>query len=283
MVRRHLLAGALAVTGIASILLWRTLRSGTPTLDAGHYILEGLPAELFFLDASGITERGPSRVIVVRLDGGLALVPHHFRDENLSAPMPIDDWARHLGAPFVFNAGLFNTTLNHLGWLKAHGRWLAPERHARFGGLLLSGPHGDAAWARIVDLEQAAADSIDRYDHAIQSMMLFDDRGILRVRDTEKAASRTVVAEDAFGRILILHVEGAVTLAALARWLLQQPLQLVRALNLDGGIEAQLAIRTPSLELTVFGQHGTGTTLPIPAADALRYPLPAVIAVVPHP
>jgi len=57
----------------------------------------------------------------------------------------------------------------------------------------------------------------------------------------------------------------------------------VRAMNLDGGIESQLAIHTPELELAVYGQYGTGTTVFGSGGGQIRYPLPAVVAVRPVP
>jgi hypothetical protein len=54
-------------------------------------------------------------------------------------------------------------------------------------------------------------------------------------------------------------------------------------MNLDGGIESQVAIRTPELELALYGQYGTGTTVFEGAPGQIRYPLPAVIAVHPVP
>jgi hypothetical protein len=73
-----------------------------------------------------------------------------------------------------------------------------------------------------------------------------------------------------------------VTLADLARWLQRQELGLVRAMNLDGGIEAQLAVKSRELSFVFFGQYGTGTTsLDTGGAGIIRYPLPAVISVQP--
>ena len=71
------------------------------------------------------------------------------------------------------------------------------------------------------------------------------------------------------------------TLADLARWLPKTSLGIVRAMNMDGGIESQLAIRTPELELALFGQYGTGTTVFDGGPGQIRYPLPAVIAMRP--
>jgi len=236
-------------------------------------------AEVLFADAGTIVRRGSRRVVIVRFTKPVELVPHHFRDEGLPEPLPVDAWASRLKSPVVFNAGQFDDELDHLGLLKADGRWLSLHKKPAWKALLVSGPVDGAAWARIVDLDSADLAVADRYRHVVQSMMLVDATRKVRVRDTDVSASRSVVAEDERGRIVLLFTEGATTLADLARWLPQTTLGVVRAMNLDGGIEAQLSLDTPELRLALFGQYGSGTTAWSPGAGAMRYALPAVVAV----
>jgi hypothetical protein len=249
------------------------------TLGVGR--IESIGAEVLILDATEITRRGSPRVVVVRLEGPAELVPYHYADEAFSAPQPIESWAEKLGAPVLFNAGQFDENFAHLGWLKRDGRFLTDKRKEQWKALLLSGPVDGGVWARVLDLEQADAAVEKRYRHAVQSMMLVDDQGQVRVRETDKAACRTVVAEDRAGRILIMVTQGAVSLADLARWIVEQRLGIVRAMNMDGGIESQLAVRTAELSLTLYGQYGTGTTVFEGGPGTLRYPIPAVVAVRP--
>ena len=83
--------------------------------------------------------------------------------------------------------GLQLEGLTHLGWLKNDGRWIVPNRHRTFQGLLLSGPVDGAAWARVADLEQADPTVEARYRHTIQSMMLLDDNKTMIVVYPKKA------------------------------------------------------------------------------------------------
>ena len=236
-------------------------------------------ADVFFLNVPQIVQRGPPRLVVVRLEGPAQLVPHHYSQAGLPGPQTVEEWARHLGAPVVFNAGQFDEKLQYLGWLKADDRWLSSQRKAGWMGLLVSGPHDGGAWGRIVDLQQADPNVVDRYRHVLQSMMLVDDAARVRVRHTDRAACRTVVAEDRRGRLLILATEGAVTLQDLATWLPQSGLDIVRAMNLDGGIESQLAIDTPELRLALYGQYAREASMLELRGPMVRYPLPAVVAV----
>ncbi len=272
-------ATSLTVAGLllalAVGLAWWLKPATSPSWEA--ISIASLGAEVLFADASAIARRGPGRVLILRFSQPMELVPHHFREERLPGPLPVESWATHLGAQVVFNAGQFDEALDHLGLLKADGRWLSQRRKPAWKGLLVSGPTDGAVWARIVDLDDADATVVERYRHVVQSMMLVDATSKVRVRDTELTASRSIVAEDKRGRILLLFTEGATTLADLARWLPRTDLGIVRAMNLDGGIESQLAIGTPELRLTLYGQYGTGAAWS-PGAGSMHYPLPAVVA-----
>jgi len=240
--------------------------------------LTSIAADWLELDASVITRRGPPVLRVVRFDGPVEFVPYHYTRAGFAEPQPVGTWADELRAPVVVNAGQFDDKLMHLGWLKAEDIWLSEHLKPQWKALLVSGPHVGAPFSGIVDLEQNNPRVVDGYRHAVQSMMLVDDSARVRVRDTDLVANRTVIAQDADGRMLILISQGAVTLADLARFIPTTSLKIVRAMNLDGGIEAQLAIRTPEHNETFYGQYGTGTSVLESAGGEVRLPLPAVIA-----
>ncbi len=281
---------ALAVLGVAVWWLFVAAPGwGEPTATTR---LNSVGAEVFFLTVPQWTRRGPPRLVVIRLDEPASRVPYHFsasapmRDHAAPTPHTIDEWAQRLGAPIVFNSGQFDANFAYLGWLKSQGQWLNTQRQPTWMGFLVSAPHAGGAWARIVDLatpperERDPRLWADAYDNVIQSMMLIDEQAQVRVRQSDLAACRTVVAQDRDGRMLIIATEGAVTLFDLAQWLPHSGLRVVRAMNLDGGIESQLAVRTQELNLTLYGQYGTGSHV-FEARHMARYPIPAVIAVWP--
>ena len=248
--------------------------------------LTKIEAELFFLDVPRLARVGPGRLAVVRVNGPVRFEPHVYWDEGLRAPIAIEAWAARLGAPVVFNAGQFDEKLRHLGWLKGRGKWLEPVRKARFEGLLVSGvgPLGRAqspplAATRIVDLQEEGPDAAQAYDNVVQSMMLLDEKAQTRVRNTQVSACRTVVAEDRSGRTLVIVSEGAVTLHDLAQWLPQSGLNVVRAMNLDGGAESQLAVVEDDQQILLYGRYGHERLL-FARPQRAQTVLPAVIAVV---
>ncbi|MEL6338770.1 MAG: phosphodiester glycosidase family protein [Myxococcota bacterium] len=241
--------------------------------------IPSLNAELLVLDASEIVERGPGRVVALRFHSPVEMIPYHFRDAGLSDAATIDDWRRELDVPVVINAGQYDEHGDHLGWLKGRGQWLSRAFREQWKALLVSGPAEGALWTGIVDLERSKPDVVEKYDHVVQSMMLVDRVDGVRVRDTDRTACRTAIAQDTEGRVLLIVTEGAVTLARFARWLTSSGLDVVRAMNLDGGLESQFALETEEASLRLYGQYGSGTEVFDAGAGPLRRSLPAVIGV----
>ena len=288
--RKLAVTSLLALAALSFIWWHQRQASGWRTPDLSQP-LPSLGADLWFIDVPALSRRGPSRLVVLRLAKNSRLVPYHSDTLALpSQPQAIEAWAARLGAPVVFNSGQFDPQMQYLGLLKSRGRWLSAQRQGTFMGLLVSGPlslraQRQGLHSRIVDLaappwrDVPLQSVVDGWDNVVQSMMLVDDAAQVRVRRSELAACRTVVAQDRQGRLLLVFTEGAVTLHELARWLAKSPLQIERAMNLDGGFESQLALRTPELQLTLYGQYGGGRVLQ--GAPMVHVPLPAVIAVEP--
>ena len=289
-------ARLLLATGLFSCVAWAVLRRPGWNTDARPRHLTHIPAEVLFDDLGDIVRVGPSRLIVVRFLGPVDLVPMTFEQCGLKAPAPIGDYAERLSAPILFNAGQFDANLRYLGWLKGRGQWLSQSRKSGWQGLLVTTPastptmtpetQAQRPYGQILDLEtlagQDAQSEANAYDNVVQSMMLLDDDARVRVRRSTRAACRTVVAQDDQGRLLILASEGAVTLYDLAQWLSQSSLHITRAMNLDGGVESQLAITTPELKLLLYGQYGTESQLFGPRAGGAGAPLPMVVAAFPR-
>ena len=239
--------------------------------------IPSIGGEFFYVDAGDIAHYGSSRVLVLRLNEPIELIPYHFKDAGMEEPIDAKKWSKSLQAPVVFNAGQFDENMEHLGWLKSEGRWLFRKRKKKWLGLLATGPQENQVWGRIIDMQNNPTDYSSKYRNLVQSMMLLDEHKEVRVRESDIKACRAVVAEDTAGRLLLLFTEGAVTLGDLARYLAKSELNLLRAMNLDGGGEAQVVINTPELKYNHFGQFGRGSPL-TGAAGLFRTALPTVIA-----
>ena len=79
--------------------------------------------------------------------------------------------------------------------------------------------------------------------------LLLDYKGNIRVRDSDKRSNRTVIATDRNGNILVFNTSNRFfTLKELAQFLKNSKFDIDSALNLDGGTEAQLLIKTKDFE-----------------------------------
>jgi len=218
---------------------------------------------------------GEPGIAFVRLDPERCRIePYHEREYPDRPPAGLDGWQKRLHAPVVVNAGLYDPDRVHLGIFRRHGRDLGGRSHSRWKALLVSGGRA-APRAGLLDLSREA----DRtraaaYPHAVQSLMLLDRSGRIRVRRSEKVARRSGVATDASGRLFIFVTEGGYTLYETALLLRESGWGLVAAMALDGGREAELAVTSDPVRYRT-ADHTEGGWMETEAS------LPAVIAVWP--
>ncbi|MBI1798564.1 MAG: phosphodiester glycosidase family protein [Candidatus Eisenbacteria bacterium] len=223
--------------------------------------------------------RGSSGIGVLRLDPARAHVRVlHYTVTPGRAPLDIMDWQRLTGAVAVFNAGQFYPDLSYMGLLVCSGRVVSNEVHPGFKAALVAAPERGRPDVRVLDLSKNPLDpSAPQWREVAQSFMVLDSEGNLRVRKSDHVANRTLVAEDRGGRVLVFTTEGGYTLADCAEYLRRSPLGISRAMGMDGGLEAELCVRSGTFRYASFGswdeRHGEGNQ---PGA---RTPLPAVIVV----
>jgi hypothetical protein len=219
---------------------------------------------------------------VVRLDPAQCRIePYHESDFPRDRAVSIDGWSRRLGAPVVFNAGLYREDRKHLGVLRRGGKDVGGTRHGTYKAMLVAGTavKGLPA-ATVLDLERPdEALRAPRYDQAVQSMMLFDREGDIRVRRSERLAPRTVVGLDRDGRLLVLVTEGSYTLWELADLLRRGTWGLVSAMAMDGGREANLAVESAEVKYRSHEVKSDGERDPYFREGVT---LPAVVAVWPR-
>ena len=77
-------------------------------------------------------------------------------------------------------------------------------------------------------------------------MLVLPDKTIGYPQEDGRQARRTVIAEDEFGRIVLLVAStGTFTLHQMSRFLVESDIQLVHALNLDGGASSGILVTEP--------------------------------------
>ena len=228
---------------------------------------------------------GPDELYLARFDPARCLFkPYH--ESEFTEPAALSGWGeRFPSALALINAGQFYPDRRYMGRLRRDGREISPGDHAGWRGFLVSGPRsgGGRPAAAIIDLENPEPGlTPDDYRNVLQSFMLLDRTGRVRVRDTANLAARAAVAEDREGRLLLLMTPAAVSLHDLALALKDPSLGLVQALSLDGGFESQFIWRPEGEAFQVTGQYSLspGRAVHLPG---YRPTLPAVLAVEPGP
>lgn len=209
---------------------------------------------------------------------------HYFRAEGLAMPPDIHEWRDRTGHALLFNAGLFRENFAYLGLLYGGGRSLGGKRHATWLGLFAAEPTTpDAVPARVLDL---ATESFDEqappYREAAQSLMLLDQTGTVRVRQSGKQAQQTIVAEQRDGRILLLKTTRAATLYDLANCLRASLPSVRRAMAMDGGSSSDVALAAPLRRTDRARAGGSGWMEFLDHESTGHIGLPSVIGISPR-
>lgn len=206
---------------------------------------------------------------------------HYYAQEGLSHPLTIEEWQKRTGHHVVFNAGLFRENFTYLGLLYKDGRSLGSRRHAQWQGLFVAEPSMTGVKkARVLDLE---SDSFDEdqppYREAAQALMLLDQSGKIRVRETGKHAYQTIVAEAENGHILIFKSLGVVPLYDLGRCFKDGFPAVRQAMAMDGGSSSDVRILESlwQKDLPILG-HASWKSL-FSGTAGTHIPLPTVIGV----
>jgi uncharacterized protein YigE (DUF2233 family) len=201
------------------------------------------------------------------------------------APQNIAAWQQETKAPVVFNASYYGRDGQPVGAVLADGQVIGPARNRQMRGMFVAEPKGlspDLPRATILDLTSAPVSPQKLpWLQGVQSFpLLLDAKGRIRVHQSDKAAHRTVIATDHGGNILVFNTYyGVFTLHEFAQLLRDSDFEVEVALNLDGGTEAQLLVKTKDLE---FASPRSWETQLGRIWDSKELQLPTVVAVFPR-
>ncbi len=265
------------VTVLAALVTGAVLLSRSQAAPRFRLLRPGM--EFALMRGEPYCRMGSSGIAVLRLDPRLVrLRMHHYTQFDDRLPLDILEWERRTGALAVFNAGQYYPDYSYMGLFVSGGEAISAKLHAGFKAALVADPRSGGPGARVLDLDAhpIRADELP-WREVAQSFMLFDDDGHIRVRRSNQVAYRTVVAEDAQGRVLVLVSEGGYTLYEMAGLLRTMPLGLRHAMSMDGGDEAALAVRAGAFAYASFGHRVPDGSVPNPMRPTV--PLPAVVTV----
>ncbi|MDR1044516.1 MAG: phosphodiester glycosidase family protein [Candidatus Adiutrix sp.] len=230
---------------------------------------------------------GPADLFLVRFDPArFTFRPYHESEYPELEQVNIGGWAERLTqAAALINSGQYYPDRSYMGLLSRGGQRLSTAAHPQWKGVLVADPRPEAPEglpaAAIIDLQKDDVLKAEYYQSAMQSFMLLDREGQIRVRNSHNLAGRAAVGQDQAGRIVLIMTPAAIALHDLALVLKSPALELRQVMGLDGGFESQLLLRQNGTPFLSGGQFS------ITEQRAVYIPgyhptLPAILAVLPR-
>ena len=262
--RRHLRLSALVTlaTLISGCVGWPPPRAtvaptDAPAADSGWETLApGLERRVY--RPGGLNAL--TSFLALRVDPSLyTLRAHYLPGQPLDAP----GWQAALpGAVAFVNANFFNAEHSILGLLVADGVPYG-QSFIGFGGM--AQVQNGFPRVRSLIAEPYAGEPLEQAVQAFP-MLILNGQPTFERTDGDRPSRRTIVGQDRAGRIVLITTNSLIgmRLADLGAYLASTDLDLLNALNLDGGGSTMMVINTGAPQL-------------VPSFD----PVPAVLAVYP--
>ncbi len=225
-------------------------------------------------------DRGDGKIAVVRID------PAHFELRLLNASAPGEGalltaraWAARAGASAAINASMYQEDYSTSVSLMRTREHVNQRRTSKDKAVLAFDPLvSGVPVVRMVDRDCDDLDEAARgYGTLVQSIRMIscDRRNVWSPSDRRFSAA--AIGLDAKGRVLFIHARTPWPVHDLVSALLALPLDLVRAMYVEGGPEAQLYARGGGREIERVG----GLTGPASAANAGQaWPVPNVVVAI---
>lgn len=189
-------------------------------------------------------------------------------------------WANEKGYLVAINAGMYATDYKtNVGYLRngAHennGKW-----SETYQSVLVFGPKEQGLpSAQLLDREaKEFAATAKRYRSVVQNLRLLKGEGVSVWKPNGRAWSEAALAVDAQGRLLFLFSRTPYEMAEFNRRVVALPLEIRRAMHLDGGPPASFSVRAEGLSLDLTGTYESG--LFERGENARQWKLPNVLGV----
>jgi hypothetical protein len=225
---------------------WRTLEPG---LDFGEF------------KAPHPSAVGDSQISVVRID------PAHFKLDLYSAralklpqSLPINAWMQQQHLTAAINAGMFELDGRTTGYSRIGSATLNPVWKPDYSAFLAIDPDSpNLPLATILDPECDDVKALEKhYRVVLQSIRMIDCKGANRWRKSSRVWSTAALAVDDKGRVLFIHARSPWDVHDFIQILLELPLGVRRAIYLEGGPLASLALDAGGASIVRTGSWETG-------------------------
>ncbi len=223
---------------------------------------------------------GSGSLYVVRIDPRSARLQVALASETGAGPRTAGEWCRRASLSVAINAGMFQIDqTSNVGYLR-HGKHLNNGRWNAYRSVLAARPK-DASRPAMVwrDLDQAKATAdLKGYEIVVQNLRLIAGKGKNVWSENGKRWSEAAVATDVQGRVLFLFSRAPYSMRDFNDLLLKLPLNVTKAMHVEGGPEASLSIHTGGVNLDLSGSYETGFRPDDSNRD--QWPIPNVLGVV---
>lgn len=255
--------------------------AATPARAAGEWRLLEPGLELAELPLPAASDLGDSRLSVLRID------PARFDLVLLNASAPGQDqpltaraWCEQAGLAAAINASMYQTDFKTSVGLMRTAEHVNNAHLGKDRAVLAFDRADDGVPpADIIDLTcQDFAALRARYRTLVQSIRMVSCTGENRWQQQPRKWSTAAIGIDKHGRVLFMHCRSPYTTHDLIEGMLALPLDLAKAMYVEGGPEAQLYLRSGDFELERVGSFETGFMET--NANTAAWPVPNVVGIV---
>ena len=199
-------------------------------------------------------------VHVVRIDLGKAQLAFGLRSKAGGEARTTAQWAKEQRLSVAINAGMFATDHSSNVGRLVDGDHVNQAAFNHYQSVLVFGPKKPGLpRAQLVDLDEPGAkELIAQYGSAAQNLRLIKSPGLNQWKKNDRAWSEAAIAEDKQGRLLFLFSREGHEMAKWNEWVLALPLQVVKAMHVEGGPEASLSVHCGGVDLDLAGSYETG-------------------------
>ncbi len=221
-----------------------------------------------------------SSLYAVRVDPNRARLQVALASEMGSGSRTAAEWCRTTRLSVAINVGMFQSDQrSNVGYLR-HGRHLNNARFNAYRAVLALNPTAKglprALW---LDLDQVKSTrDLANYDIVVQNLRLIAAPRKNVWAPSDRRWSEAALAQDSQGRLLFLFSRAPYSARDFNSLILNLPLDVTRAMHLEGGPEASLSIHVPSLDLDLCGSYESGFRQD--DTNSRQWPIPNVLGVV---
>jgi len=217
--------------------------------------------ELGFFQSPHPSETGDSMIRVLRIEPArytLKLLNASASDKG--RPLSAKEWSRQNGLVAAINASMYQADLKaSVSLMRTKNHINNPRLSKKYKAILAFDRHSpDVPPVKIIDIDRQCEDFNiweKKYKTLIQNYRMISCKGKNVWAPQTQKVSTAAIATDHLGRVLFIHVGSLYSTHDLINILKKLPLNIDRAMYVEGGPQAQLYINIGTHEYEFVGNY----------------------------